>query len=179
LILLLATSVTLAACGGGEPAPTSLSRLPMLSPHPPAIDPPEQLGAPAATASPRPMRSDAIEVVKRYYQVFNSLHRSMDAAALAALLTPSCPCQAQVDAIRRAVARGEHYVDRASVNVMRTSVQDSRHAYVLVNLDTGPGGLVAANGRRVTSAPARHGVQRVFRLVRHGRRWSIAAIEAG
>jgi hypothetical protein len=129
--------------------------------------------------SPQTTRQAALEVVRRYYRVINSLHHTMDAAALATLLTRSCPCQAQVNAIRTAAARGERYADRASVNVMRASLQDARHAYVLVNLDTGRGGLVASNGRRLTSAPPRHGVQRVFRLVRQRRHWSIAAIEAG
>jgi hypothetical protein len=132
-----------------------------------------------SSPSPQTARQAALEVVRRYYHVINSLHRTMDAAALATLLTQSCPCQTQVEAIRAAAARDERYVDRASVNVMRASMQDARHAYVLVNLDTGRGGLVTSNGQRLTSAPPRLGVQRVFRLVRQRQRWSIAAIEAG
>lgn len=167
------------ACGSQGRAPASLSR--PASTVAPSI--PRPVGAPPATTAaparrPQTERQAAVALVERYYQVFNSLHRTMDAAALAALLTPSCPCQAQVTAIRQAAARGEHYVDRASVNVMRPSAQDAHHAYVLVNLDTSRGGLVTAAGRQVTSVPARHGVQRVFRLVRAGKRWSIAGIEA-
>jgi hypothetical protein len=133
----------------------------------------------SSSAPPHPPRQAALEVVRRYYRVLNSLRHTMDADALAALLTPSCPCQAQVAAIRTAAARGERYTDHASVNVMRASVQYPRHAFVLVNLDTGRGGLLASDGRRLTSAPPHDGVQRVFRLVRLRRHWSIAAIEAG
>jgi hypothetical protein len=178
IALVATTTATVVACSGSGSAPVSLPRVSTDSPSPTA----HPSGHPtAATPSPSPhtVKQAALGVVRRYYQVFNSLHRSMDAAALAALLTPTCPCQAQVEAIRRAAARGEHYVDRASINVMRPSIQDARHAFVLVNLDTGRGGLMTANGRHLTSAPPRHGVQRVFRLVRQGRRWSIAAIEAG
>lgn len=117
--------------------------------------------------------------MRHYYQVFNALHRTMAAGALAAMFTQDCPCRAQVRAVRSAARRGEHYVDHATVNVMRASVQDRRHAFVLVNLDTGRGGLVRAAGRVVTSAPPRRGVQRVFRLVQVGGRWLIARIEAG
>lgn len=103
----------------------------------------------------------------------------MAAGALSSLLTPACPCQAQVRAIRRAARRGEHYVDHASLNALRPSVEGPQHAFVLVNLDTGRGGLMTQDGSRVTSAGPQHGIQRVFRLVDVGGRWLISQIEAG
>lgn len=176
----LALAVTLGAgltgCGGDAAGPASLPRVGPASA-------PAGTGRPIASPAPvRPRlgpRRAAVAVVRRYYQVFNGLHRTMDAAAMSALFTADCPCRQQVRAVRKAAALDEHYVDRATVNVMRPSLQDADHAYVLVNLDTARGGLVTEAGRRVTTAAPRRGVQRVFRLVRHGRRWLISRIEAG
>lgn len=165
------------ACGGQPPAPASLPTVSSAVARPTA--PPTGQPRTPSTPPPQSTRQAALALVERYYQVLNSLHRTMDAAALASLLAPTCPCRAQVAAVRRAAARGEHYIDHASLNVMRPSVQDTHHAYVLVNLDTRRGGLVSADGRLVTSAPPRRDVQRVFRLVRHGQQWMIASIEVG
>jgi hypothetical protein len=117
-------------------------------------------------------------VVRSYYRATNRLAHDMDPAALTSLFTAGCPCQAQVQAVRRAAARDEHYVDRARLRAGPASVEDPHHAYVLVDLDTSAGGLERANGTRVTSAAPQHDLQRVFRLVRVGRAWLIERIEA-
>jgi hypothetical protein len=152
--------------------------LPVISAPVTSAPAPGSSGRPAAEHRPTGERGQAVAVVRRYYAVFNGLHRSMDANALASLFTSTCPCQAQVAAVRRAAAQDEHYVDHASVNVMRPSVTDHTHAYVLVNLDTSRGGL-ERDGTRVSTAAPQRGIQRVFRLVHLNGRWLISRIEVG
>jgi hypothetical protein len=120
----------------------------------------------------------ATAVVRHYYAIANALRRHMDAAALAALFTPACPCQAQARAVRRAAAKHEHYVDQATLNALRPSLQDRTHAYVLVDLNASRGGLVRSDGARITSVPAQRHVQRVFRLALINGHWRIYRIEA-
>jgi hypothetical protein len=141
--------------------------------------------APLASASPH-RRSPAsargltaaVRVVRRYYQVTNRLHRDMNPAALDALFTASCPCRAQVRAVRRAGARGEHYVDHATLNAVRPTALGADRAEVLVDFDAASGGLVGADGSRLTSAPPARHVQRLFVVERIATRWRIAKIEA-
>jgi hypothetical protein len=160
--------VTLAACAQSGATPPRV--LPLLSPSAPVT--------PAHTATAVPPRRQVVTVVRHYYAAANRLPRDMNAHALADLFTASCPCQAQVQAIRRAAERGEHYIDHARLNVLRPTVESSRRATVLVDLDAARGGLSRADGTRVTSAPPAHHVQRLFHLVRSHGQWLIDRIDA-
>jgi hypothetical protein len=102
----------------------------------------------------------------------------MDADALAALMTSQCTCRAQVDAIRAARTKGEHYIDQARIIKYTPSFDGPTAADVLVLFNAGPGGLVDQDNHRVTSAPPAKGVHRYFMLRRVGGRWLIAAMEA-
>lgn len=169
-------NVSATGCRSGEGAGVRAGSIPSVA----------ESAKPAASAAltgparrPPTERGRVLAAVHRYYRVINALHQRMDAAALASLFTATCPCQAQAAAVRQAAARGEHFVDHAALNVLRPSLQGPTHAFVLVNLDTGRGGLVGRDGDRVTSSAPKRGVQRVFRLALIRGRWLINQIDVG
>jgi hypothetical protein len=172
----VAVFAALAACSeGGSAGPRAL---PVIQRSP---DPSASRGRPA---TPTPSSRNGSElaaataVVRRYYRVTNALARHMDPSRLAALFTADCQCQAQVRAVRHAAADREHYIDHADLHAVRGSIEDSSHAYVLVDLSTSRGGLVRADGTPVSSTAPRRHLERVFRLERVGRSWRIYRIEA-
>jgi hypothetical protein len=116
-------------------------------------------------------------VVRRYFEVSNSLHRTMDATALGALFAPGCPCAAQARSVRRAAMRGEHFTGIAKVNALRTTKAGPGQIDVLADYDFGGGGVVDPTGHRVTTTPARRGIRWLFNLRRMHGRWLITRIE--
>ena len=119
-----------------------------------------------------------MSVVRHYYAAANRLPDDMDPHSLASLFTAACPCRAQVQAVRRAAARGEHYIDHAHLNALRPTIESSRRAVVFVDLAAASGGLRRADGTVVTSAPPARHVRRVFHLVKISDRWLIDQIDA-
>jgi hypothetical protein len=166
-------AMTLAACGGSSSAPKSLPTLPT------ATDPAPSSASPTPTATSKKAELAAAKaVVTQYYQVANSLKTHMDAPALSALMTATCPCRAQVRAVRDAAQKGEHYIDHAHINNLVPSVEGPAAAFVLVDINASRGGLETADGRAITSAPAAKHIRRVFRLVNLDGHWLIDRIEA-
>jgi hypothetical protein len=167
--LLLAGMIALSACGGSGSAPRAL----------PALS-----TTPAADASTAPPTSRAAElaavkaVVRRYYALLNRLHIDMNADGFAELMTEDCLCQQQVDAIRNAVARHEHYIDAVKLVSLTAALESRSRADVLVQYNARRGGLVEASGRQVTSTPAKAGLKRFFVLVLKENRWLISEIRA-
>jgi hypothetical protein len=177
VVLLVAASAgsCLAACSGHDSSgPRVLPAVAATHPTPSkAIRP-----TTAAANSGGGELSAATAVVRHYYRVTNAMRRDMNPHALNALFTSDCQCLAQVLAVRRAAAKGEHYIDHATLHAVKPSIEDRTHAYVLVDLSTSRGGLVRADGSRITSAAPQRHVERVFRLERVGTSWLIYRIEA-
>lgn len=174
LTLALAAALSVTACGSS--APSTPKTLPALSASTPVATPSPAASKPALSAKAAELAA-ATAVVRRYYEIANNLHRSMDADALAALFTSNCFCRAQVRAVRSAAAKGEHYIDQARLNSVVANTEGPTRADVLVDLNAARGGLVRADGSQVTSGrPQRH-VKRVFRLHHVGNQWLITAIE--
>jgi hypothetical protein len=159
----------LAACGGGGSAPRTLPRLST---------------TPAAVTSTAPLAGKAAElaavkaVVRRYYALLNALHKRMDPAPFAALMTSHCVCRAQVNAIREARDRNQHYIDTVRLVSLTAAMETDSRADVLVQYDARRGGLVDAAGRDVTSTRASAGVKRFFILEKTDGHWLIAEIRA-
>jgi hypothetical protein len=100
----------------------------------------------------------------------------MDPAGFAAIFTKSCACRAQVRAVRRARAHGEHYIDQVHIIKLTPNLDGSRSADVLVSFNASAGGLVDGNNRRLTSAPAARGVHRDFELAKVDGVWLISRL---
>ena len=160
------SALVLAACSSGDKpvALPSLSQSPTASPTPSPTD-----SAQAATS--------AVNAVRAYYTIVNNFHRQMDAAALAALMTKTCTCQQQVRAVTEAAARGEHYIDHAHLVSLTPAVNSATSVDVLVEYNASAGGLVDGSGHHVTTAPAKDGIKRLFRLREIGGRWLIVEID--
>jgi hypothetical protein len=194
-----------AGCGrAASSAPTALAPLHSMAPAPArslAAHPTRptsvasQRAVPALTPGPAPKAEQVGEkapplarqrayfaaaeaVVHRYYWVLNQLHRNMAAARWAAIMTPRCPCRAQVAAVRTAAAHGEHYVDRVHRLWLAPYLDTRTTVDVVATFDAGPGGLVSRSGRRVTHTGAQLAVRRDFYLRQVGRRWLIDQIVA-
>lgn len=175
LAIVLSAVWVLSGCDGGS-SPRTLPRLSGAA----AGRSHRALVAPRSTvaARPRSERASVIAVVRRYFRVVNRLSHDMNAVGLAAMFTATCPCRAQVRAVRSAAGKAEHFVGTAHVNVVRPSVEGPTRASVLVNFDVSRSGVVTAGGAMVTSVPARPGLQRIFRLENDGGRWLVYRIDA-
>lgn len=158
----------LAGCSGSSDEPHSL---PPLS------------TTPVSTSSPAPpdnktALSQAEAVVREYFRLINDLRAHMDYRGLDALMAPDCACRKQVTAIKRAAAKGEHFIDRAR-HLDLVATRDAGYlVQVLATYDVTAGGLVDDRGRTITSAKPRQDVKRLFRLCEQGGRWLIYAIES-
>lgn len=175
LVLLATLSAT--ACGAGASSgPHSLPAL--SSAATPAATPPSSASPSTSAASGKAAElAAATAVVRRYYAIANNFRHDMDSRSLAALFTPRCVCQAQARAVRSAAAKHEHYTDHAHLNSLVFSSEGPGRADVLVDLDASRGGLVKADGTRVTYAAHQRHVKRVFRLERLRGSWLISGIE--
>lgn len=163
----LAAALAVSGCSSSGSKPVSL----------PSISP----SATSASPSPTPTAAElaaATAVVKRYYMVLNDLHNDMDAAAFAVLMTASCTCQQQVQAIREAAAKRERYVDHVRLVSMTPTIDSATTADVLVQYDSTRAGLVDAQGNAITSSPPKSGIKRVFHLQLMGGHWLISEIDA-
>jgi len=154
-VAMAASLALLSGCSDGGSAPRTL---------------PPVSTTPAAATSTAPPTSKAADlaavkaVVRRYYQLVNRLHSEMPADAFASLMTPTCVCREQVAAIRQAVSKHQRYIDTATVISITPALESKTTADALVQYDAGAGGLVNSQGRRLTSAPPRHGLRRLFHL---------------
>jgi hypothetical protein len=160
---------SLSGCSGGGSAPRTL---PPLS------------TTPAAETTSSPPTSKAAElaavkaVVRRYYALINDLHDRMDPAPLAQLMTASCTCRQQLEAVRSAARKGQHYIDTVRLVSLTAALETRSQADVLVQYRALRGGLVTADGRPVTSTKPRAGIKRFFVLQKIGGTWLIAEIRA-
>jgi hypothetical protein len=167
--LLAAGIVLLSACSSSGSTPRTLPRLST---------------TPAAATSAAPPTSKAAElaavkaVVRRYYALLNALHERMDPAPFAALMTPDCVCRAQVNAIREARDRNQHYIDTVRLVSLTAAMETDSRADALVQYDARRGGLVDSAGRHVTSTRALAGVKRFFILEKVNGHWLISEIRA-
>jgi hypothetical protein len=130
---------------------------------------------PATTHRAAP-RDQVHAVVRRYFEVLNRLHAEMDSTALARLLTPDCPCQQQVEAIRTAAANGQRYLDRTRIKALRVNLDGPGAADVLADYQLVRGGLVDAAGRHLTRITP-HRLRWDFRLRRVNGQWRINRID--
>jgi hypothetical protein len=175
--LTLAAALSVAGCSAGSsvkpqalpPLSASATPKPTSSPIPPPSTP-----KPTAKAAEL---AAATAVVRHYYAIANNLRHDMDSSALAALFTPECVCQAQVDAVRSSRAKGEHYIDQAHLNSVVTNSEGPDRADVLVDLTASRGGLVKADGTQVTHGRPRNHVKRLFLLQLAHAGWLIYEIE--
>jgi hypothetical protein len=173
--VLVAAGIGASSCGGDSTsAPTTLPVLHASSLRPSASA--AGFGTPSAASGRQAERATVTAIVRRYYQALNNLHVRMDAGALGALLTTSCPCRQQVRAIRSAKSKGEHYVDHVDIIKLIANLDGPKLADVLAIFDARRGGLVDVRGHHVTSAAATKGTQRDFVLVERGGIWLIDQI---
>jgi hypothetical protein len=162
-----------AACSGGASGPQALPPLHPVVPSPTATRP----GPPAPATGRQAELAAATAVVRRYFAIVNNLHRDMNPQALGSIFAAGCACNAQVEAIRSASRLGEHYIDHATVNELRPSLDGPRSADVLADYAATPGGLVNGQGVRVTRTAGMKHIHWDFRLqLTHGR-WTVTAIE--
>lgn len=168
--LLAMTTSTIACAHNGSSSPRSLAAV--TNPSPSAAHPS------TSRQHVLPPRQGVTAAIHVYYRVANHLRQRMDATRLASLFTPGCSCQAQVRAVRRGEARGEHYIDHANLNAVRVTIEAPTLATALVDLNASTGGLVTADGTVVTSAPPRRHIERLFHLRRLRGRWLIDQIDA-
>jgi hypothetical protein len=177
MALAVAALVSMTACGSDSSS--GPGTLPPLS-APPSTSPSLASPAPSTSAAggKKAELAAATAVVRRYFAVVNELHEVMDAKSLAAIFASSCPCQQQVRAIKSAGAEGQHFVDHATINALRTNRDGLNLADVLADFNSSAGGLVNSHGHHVTSTKAKKHVRWVFDLRRFGSRWLITSIEA-
>ena len=158
----------LSGCSSGGSAPRTL---PPLSTTPAAVTSTAPTSKAAELAAVK-------AVVRRYYSLINELHRSMDAEKLGSLMTPSCSCREQVDAIRQAASKGQRYIDTVRLVSLTPAIETPTQADVLVQYNALRGGLVSASGRTITSTRPQEGLKRFFVLQLIGDQWLIAGIRA-
>ena len=163
-VLAALISVGAGGCSGGSDSPQSL---PPISTTPA----PSQSSAP-----PQSPKAAAVAVVREYFRLINQLPRTMNGQALADLMTKSCACREQLAAIRHAKEKGEHYTDHWRHLSLAPAINGPTSIDVLARYDTAAGGLVDANGKRVTYAAPKQGVQRLFQLVLDAGDWKIDRI---
>lgn len=162
---------TLSGCGAGPgQRATAL----------PAIQPAASTGL-ARSTPPRPPvaagdRLAVERVVRRYYRIVDHLREDMDAAGLAAIMTPSCGCRALPRAVRRAIARRQRFFGTAHLLDLAPSIDGPRLADVLVAFNATRGGLVDQAGQVVASAPGVRQQRRDFVLIRQAGTWLIDRI---
>jgi hypothetical protein len=161
----IALAAALAACGGSGSSP---SVLPPLSTTPTAS---------ASTAPPADPKAAAVAVVKEYYRLLNEETSTSNAAALAGVMTPECPCQQVVAATKRVAKSGEHYFGRNTIRSLSPSVDSVSTVDVVVQYDYTPGGIKTADGRVISRTSARRGNLVRIVLSNRGSRWLIARIE--
>lgn len=123
------------------------------------------------------IQAQLTSTIERYFGVLDQLQVRMDAVALSRLFTRSCPCQQQARAIRAAAARGERYVEAVRINAIRPNLDGPANADVLADYTLIRAERVDAAGHQLGRTRP-HRVWWDFRLVRHGRRWLIARIDA-
>jgi hypothetical protein len=135
---------------------------------------------PQPTISARPVlspRQAEAAVVRRYFTIINGLDTDMNAAGLAALMTAECPCRRQVRAVRYEASLHRSYVGRDHLNAIRPNLDGAGLGDVIVDFDSGRGGIVSASGRRITSSAAAEHLNRDFVMRRVNRRWLISRID--
>ena len=162
----IALVAVLAACSGSSGSPQVL---PPLSTTP---------AASASTPPPQDPKAAAVAVVREYFRLLNNLPHDMDYRSLASLMAATCSCQEQVHAIRAARLRGQHYVDHWENLTLASVINGPKSVDVLAEYDAASGGLVDKKGRRITSAPPKAGVKRLFRVELQGTKWLISSISA-
>src|SRR5581483_2385472 len=111
------------------------------------------------------------------FDVVNHLRTDMDASLLSAIFAASCPCQAQVRAVRNAANKHEHYIDHASINALRATVDSPTSADALVDYNSSVGGIVDSSGRTITRTPAKQHIRWIFHLSNSGSGWRITGID--
>jgi len=165
-----------AACAAtptGEPVALKPTRQAsaLRSPAPLTVPPPTPT---TGRISPR---AAELATVRQYFRVLNHLDVAMDADALAALMTPSCPCRKQVRSVRTEREEGHFYVDGAVINAIRVHVDGPAIGDVLVDYNATAGGIRDATGHWLSRAPLVRHVNWDFTLAKTSGRWQIARIE--
>lgn len=158
------------ACGPGPVA--ALRPLPALSPA-------ELTGsaepAPGPNAAAAAVHS-AEAVVRRYYAALDGLRRRMRPGPLAALLARTCPCRAQVRAVRTAMRRGERYTDRIRVVALVAHLDRPDLVDVVVTYDVHHGGLVDRAGDPLTAPTTIRNIHRELEVGARAGRWQIRQV---
>ena len=164
----MAACLALSACSGdGGSAPRTL---PPLSTTPAAV---------TSTAPPTTRAAELAAVkavVRRYYQLINGLHLSMNADAIAALSTRDCACRSFVAAIRNTASQGQRYFGHIHVVGLTADMDGPNYAEVLATYDSSAGGTVTNTGRVVYRGTPHHGTVENFLLTKRGGSWLISAI---
>ena len=173
LATLAALAVALTATAGcGRGGREDASRLPALRPAELTRSAP-----PAGATDSAGSLAAARGVVRRYYAALDGLRIRMRAAPLARLMTPDCPCRAQVDAVRSALRRDERYTDRVRVIRLVAHLDRPGLIDVVVTLDVAHAGLAGPAGR-VTAPTTVHNLHRELLLRRIGNRWLVERVIA-
>ena len=157
--------VALSGCSSAGSAPRTLPRLST---------------TPAAVTSTAPPTTKAAElaavkaVVRRYYALLNAPTTVANANALAALMTPNCPCQRVATSTRQIAAKGEEYFGRTRLISITPSLDGADAADALVEYDYTAGGIRDLHGREITHSAGRRGVLMSLRFRRTNSGWLIA-----
>jgi hypothetical protein len=183
VILAIAAGLTsAAACGGGSSGPATLPALSssVATPTPAAtaaspVTPP----SPATSPTPSTRRSElaaATTVVRRYYALVARVSRHMNAAPIAALMTPTCACQKFPDQISQLRAKQEHFFGSARVLAYRPHAEGRRTVSVLVAYNAGSGGIANRHDRVLATSKPLHDATLNYTLQHVGARWLIAKV---
>ena len=116
-------------------------------------------------------------VVRQYFRIINHLDTDMDAAALARLMTPACPCHKLERSVRDEAAHERHYFGTARLNRVQAHLDGPALGDVLVDFDATVGGVRTAAGAVASRTPARRHVNWDFVLVHRGGTWLINRID--
>lgn len=115
--------------------------------------------------------------VRQYFATVNELPARMNPRPLAALITSTCQCQAQVRAIKYYARRGEHFTQRAHVEAIKAVYDTPSLVEVLVRYSTPQGGVANSSGQMISETKAVRHQQNDFFVVPGGDGWLISKIE--
>lgn len=127
----------------------------------------------STTAGPRATEA---AVVRQYFRIINHLDTDMNAAALARLMTPACPCHKLERSVRDEASHNRRYFGTVSLNRVQAHVDGPALGDVLVDFDRTVGGVRDSHGTILTRTPPRRHVNWDFVLVRRAGGWLINQI---